>query len=57
MRLQQYPSLLGRLSNNMAWPSERHFELKLEEKLASLRGKHHFTESLILAQDERWRRA
>jgi hypothetical protein len=46
----------------MMLPSERHFELKLEEKLASLPfngsgGKHIFTESLILAQDERWRRA
>ena len=37
--------------------SGRHFELKLEEKLAGLAGKHIFTESLILAQDERWRRA
>ena len=41
----------------------RHFELKLEgESLPAavfdgIAGKQFFTESLILAQDERWRRA
>ena len=44
----------------------RHFELKLEEEIARRlagpvfctgMGKTIFTESLILAQDERWRRA
>ena len=28
-----------------------------KEKACRLAGKHYFTESLILAQDERWRRA
>ena len=33
------------------------FELKLKVKACSFGSNHFFTESLILAQDERWRRA
>jgi hypothetical protein len=33
------------------------FELKLKVKSFRFGGNHFFTESLILAQDERWRRA
>jgi hypothetical protein len=38
-------------------PSGPDFELKLKVKACSFGSNHFFTESLILAQDERWRRA
>jgi hypothetical protein len=44
---------------NLVGPSGLTFELKLKVKrLPGFgQGNHFFTESLILAQDERWRRA
>ena len=38
-------------------PAGTDFELKLKVKDCSFGSDHFFTESLILAQDERWRRA